>query len=98
MDIKEILNNKKEDLLESGNPLSVSFTLDEINTLSDVNELRKLKLSLTFPVDFECSADLFACTKKILEGDSDYRVLEFCILKNKVLRLPVTQVFSKILR
>ena len=98
MEIRKILMNKKADLMRTGNPLSVSFTSDEINALADVNELRKLKLSLSFPKDFKRSSDLFACTKKILDGDSDYRVLEFCILKNKVLQMPVSQVFWQILR
>ena len=97
MEIKKILMDKRETLLKTGNPLQVDFTLPEVNVLGDVNELRKLKLSLAFPEDFDRSPDLFACTKKIIDGDSDYRVLEFCVLKNKILRVPVSQVFSKIL-
>ena len=97
MTIEDILSEKRLELLKSGNPFMVQFTLDEINALADVNELRRLKLLLPFPENFKRSSDLFACTKHILEGDGEYRVLEFCILKNKILRMPISQVFTKIL-
>lgn len=97
MRIEQILEEKKRELIECGNPLKVQFSLDDINVLADMNELRRLKLKLKFPENFERSTDLFACTRHIIDGDSEYRVLEFCVLKNKVLQLPVSQVFSKIL-
>lgn len=97
MKIVDILEDKRTELLKTGNPLKVQFTLDEINLLADVNELRRLKLTLPFPENFEKSSDLFACAQKIIDGESGYRILEFCVLKNKVLYSPVTQVFFKIL-
>ncbi len=96
--IQDILEEKRDALISVGNPLGVEFTLDEINTLADVDALRGLKLMLPFPDDFEKSSDLFACAKKIIDGDGYYRVLEFCVLKNNVLRMPVSQVFAKVLR
>lgn len=96
--ILDILENKKQQLIASGNPFSVQFTIDEINQLADINQLRALKLHLQFPKDFTPSPDLLACTQSILAGDDYYRVLEFCILKNRVLYLPVHQVFQKIVR
>lgn len=96
MHIETILDEKRAELLKTGNPLYVQFTLDEINTIADVNELRRLKLLLPFPSNYEKVSDLFACTKKILDGEDGYRVLEFCVLKNKVLQPAVMQVFSKI--
>lgn len=98
MKIADILADKKEQLMETGNPLAVTFTVDDINALADVNQLRMLKISLPFPSEFEQSGDLFECTRSILDGDSDYRVLEFCALKNKVLVGPIKQVFSKIMK
>lgn len=96
MDIEYVLRNKKRELINCGNPLQVQFTLDEINVLANADELRKLKLKLKFPAGFERSSDLFACTKKIIDGDSDYRTLEFCVLKNNVLRMPVSKVFQRL--
>ncbi len=98
MEVQDILKEKREALICVGNPLAVEFSLDEINVLADVNVLRGLKLVLPFPENFEKSADLFECAKRIIDGDGDYRVLEFCVLKNKVLQMPVKQVFSKVLR
>lgn len=96
MDIVSILEEKQRGLLETGNPLKVDFTMSEINALADVNELRRLKLVVSFPNTFEQSQDIFDCTKRVIEGDTLYRILEFCVLKNKVLRMPVKQVFNKI--
>lgn len=98
MEIREILDDKRKELLKTGNPLAVGFTIEDINTLADISSLRRLKLQLAFPDKFEQSSDLFACARSIIEGDSDYRVLEFCMLKNKVLRLPIQQVFSRIMK
>lgn len=98
MKVIEVLEEKKQQLLSTGNPLAVVFTIDDINTLADVDELRMLKMSLPFPDTFERSSDLFECTRSIVDGDSYYRILEFCMLKNKVLQSPIKQVFFKIMR
>lgn len=95
MDILNLLKQKQAELMEGGNPLSIVFTVNEINTLSEKSQLRMLKLSCAFPDEFAKSSDLFACTKKIIEGDGIYRVLEFCMLKNRVLIAPITSVFAK---
>lgn len=96
MEISEILESKRKELLRAGNPFKVKFDLEEINVLADVNELRKLKIMVPFPANFERSPDLFACTKKIIDGERTYRVLEFCVLKNRVLEAQVKQVFKKL--
>lgn len=94
--ILSILEKKQTFLKSCGNPLLIGFTAEEINTLSDLNELRCLKLFAKFPEDFRPTTDVFSCTKQVLEGDSIYRILEFCVLKNKVLCSPITSVFPKL--
>ena len=96
MRVQSILNEKRSELLKTGNPLCVQFTLQEVNELADVNSLREYKLQQPFPENFECTDDLFMCSKKILEGESGYRVLEFCMLKNRILCAPFKQVFKKV--
>ena len=60
------------------------------------NPLREYKLRHTFPEKYECTNDLFLCAQKILEGENNYRLLEFCALKNRVLIAPFAQVFRKV--
>lgn len=93
MQIETILQEKKSILSHTANPLVVQFTAEEINVLGDVSELRLLKLRIPAPESFECSSDIFDCNRRLLIGDSIYRVLEFCMLKNRVLHAPVTAVF-----
>lgn len=95
MKILEILKQKQEELMEGGSPLSINFTVAEINTLSDKAQLRALKMICDFPEDFKKSSDIFSCTKAIIRGDSIYRVLEFCMLMNRVLYPSITSVFAK---
>lgn len=97
-EIQEILTEKEAQLLSTGDPLSVQFTVSEINTLSSVNKLRAYKLKNAFPQDFEKSVDVFDCVSRIIEGDSIYRVLEYCMLRNRVLVLYVTSVFKAMKR
>lgn len=93
--IYKILIEKREELLSKGDPLAVNFTVKEINVLSDPSQLRLLKLKTPFPGDFEKAVDVFDCANKIVHGDNGiYRMLEFCILRNRVLQHDVTRVFS----
>lgn len=96
MDLYKILLEKQKVIQHYGLPSSVVFTVDEINLLSDSNLLRVLKLTHKFPTDFKCANNLLECTKMIVAGDDIYRVLEFCILKNRVLRMPVSAVFPRL--
>lgn len=94
MTIKDVLMDKREQIQHTGNPCLVQFTADEINVLSDMTGLRCLKLQEPFPPDYVPTKDPFACVRAILEGDSLYRVLEFCLLKNRALRDYVPAVFE----
>lgn len=99
LDMMGILDDKRDQILSARNPLLVDFTLNEINVLGDINQLRKLKITETFPDNFEQSPDLFSCANKVLEGDKDtYRILEFCVLKNRVLSEPVSRVFKGLVK
>lgn len=98
MQISDILEDKKNQLLANGDPISVTFDAVDINSLSDVTKLRLFKLKATMPADFTPSKDMFDCARRIIEGDSIYRVLEFCMLRNRVLVYYVTSVFSQLRR
>lgn len=82
MNIVTILENKRTQII---NGQEVFFTVEELNTISDPNQLRALKLRVPLS-DFEQSADITECSTKIKAGDSLYRVLEYCIFSNRVLR------------
>lgn len=97
-DIYDILIQKREDLLKVGDPFAVDFTLKEINILSDLTQLRALKLNTPFPVGFEPAENIFDCAGRIIQGHELYRVLEFCLWKNRVLIPQVTQVFKQLRR
>ena len=96
MEIYTILMEKQKVLQHYGLPTAAQFTLEEIETLSDVNLLRAFKLTHKFPQDYEKSANILECVGKIIAGDNIYRVLEFCIFKNKVLRMPVYSIFPRL--
>lgn len=96
MKIEDILNEKLEIVLSSDNPQTVKFTLEELNTICDTSNLRELKLNVPFPVPFEKSTNIFDCHHRILSGDSIYRVLEFCILRNPYAKEAVRKVFREI--
>lgn len=92
--IYDVLMQKRAELMKQGNPLAVEFTIRDINIISDYSQLRALKLKTPFPHDFKPSADVFECSDRIVHGDSIYRALEFCLLRNRVLEPHVTKVFQ----
>ena len=97
--IYKILGEKRDELLRKGDPLLVDFTVKEINALSNPSLLRLMKLHTPFPEDFEIASDVFQCAKLIVHGDTNvYRVLEFCMLRNRVLQHSITSVFSELER
>ena len=55
--------------------------------------LRTLKLTVPFPSGYVPSSDLFSCADEVIRTDSLYKVLEFCVLRNRVLRSSVFKVF-----
>lgn len=93
-----ILHQKQDELIQKGNPLAVVFTVDEINTLADEGQLLSLKFEKEFPKDFKVSSDLFECAEKIIKGDNIYRVLEFCMLKNRALVKTIVSCFAGLAR
>ena len=96
MKLKNLLEKKLEVILSADNPQTVKFTLDELNIICDTNNLRELKLAVSFPTPFEKSASVFDCHLRILSGDSIYRVLEFCVLRNPYAKEAVHKVFRDI--
>lgn len=83
MSILEILENKKESILNSD---VVLFTAEELNIMCDPMQIRTLKLYAPMPDDFAKSGSIEQCISCIMEGDCIYRVLEYCILTNIALQ------------
>ena len=61
------------------------FTADEMNIMCDPAQIRTLKMKVPMPDDFTKTANPKQCLENILNGDSIYRVLEYCIMTNRAL-------------
>lgn len=94
MTVRDVLVDKLNQLKETGNPVNVEFTVDDINTLSDINALRCFSLQEPFPDNYIPDKDPFACSRNILAGDSIYRVMELCLMKNRALQNSIPIVFN----
>lgn len=98
MDIESILEEKRAELERLGNPLGITFTAEEINVLGDETNLRCFKLKHACPQNFKKADNIFTCFKEIVRDSSLYRVLEFCMLYNRVLARPVGEVIPQLAR
>lgn len=67
--------------------------------VNDLTQLRFLKLSKTFPENFQTDTNIFSCFTKIKERDNSieslYLVLEFFALRNPFLQTNVNRVFQR---
>lgn len=98
MTIYELLQQKKQELLQAGDPRSLTFSADEINLLRDKSQLRLLKISHTFCANFVPAKTLEECSFKLLDdqsGNDTYRLLELCMLANPAIRKEVISVFKE---
>lgn len=91
MTIIEVLEGKQVLLKDTD---SVHFSGEELNVLCDPAQLRALKLQQRIPKDFSLSSNVEECVTRVRGGDSIYRVLEYCILKNRALS-SVCNVFGQ---
>lgn len=91
----QVLEDKFQQVKRAETYLDVGFSLEEIETLSDLGQLRAWKLEMEVPKGFQSSADIIQCFQELQSSDQfDFlRTLEFCVLKNAVLKKPVYQVF-----
>lgn len=96
IDIYDVLAQKRDMLVKCGDPFAVDFTVREINILSDLNQLRSLKLRTPFPQDYKTATDIFDCTREVLLDNNLYKTLEYCVWKNRVLFPYVSRVFQKL--
>lgn len=94
MTLVEVLEEKKTQIIQKANPHLIEFSADDIKILSDVTQLRFFKLANSQPGEFQRSSDIWACCQAVSESGDLYRVLEFCVLKNKILEKSVWQVFE----
>ena len=65
--------------------INVTLTSDEMNILSDPDQLRILKIYKSIPADFKASDSIDDCIASIIKGDTIYRILEYCVLTNRAL-------------
>lgn len=91
--IIEILNEKRKQLRSDGP--EAKLTIDDINALMDVNELRVLKITNPMPKDFVFSQSKEESFKRLLEEDSIYRTLEYCVISHPVLQISVGKVYKQ---
>ena len=84
MNILDILENKKSDIVSTGHAI---LSADELNIMCDPMQIRTLKVYSPIPDEFEKSADITTCIQRIKDGDCIYRVLEYCILTNRALSI-----------
>lgn len=89
MNVLDILNAKREQICMDGD---VKFSGDELNILCDPRQLRAMKLYIDFPNDYSSCSRVEDCVDKIKQGDSIYRTLEYCILRNRAL-VSIKEVF-----
>lgn len=103
IEIINVLSEKLKVIQSSENCLDISFTKDEVLVINDLNQLRFLKLSHTFPDNFQMHRDKFLCFTQIkqLSKSSEnsniilYLVLEFFAHCNPFLRTNVSKVFKR---
>lgn len=98
VDVKSILVDKQLEMERLGNPFEVTFTAEEINVLGDETELRCFKLKYACPVDFKKADNIATCFRDVIDGGGLYKVLEFCMLYNRVLTEPVSSVIPQLAR
>lgn len=91
--IIEILNEKRKQLRNDGP--EVKLTVDDINVLMDVNELRILKITNPMPKDFVFSKSKEESFNRALEENSLYRILEYCAISHPVLQISVGKVYKQ---
>jgi len=64
----------------------IDTTTEDIEIVGCKNMLRAFKLTHPVPAGFKCSASLTECVKQIREKKDYFRLLEFFMLRNPVLR------------
>lgn len=91
----DILNEKKQQLIKNDGLKDATFCKEDIDVLMDVNELRIFKVGNPMPKDFEFSASKEESIERVLNNDSIYRVLEYCVIAQPVLQISVGKVFKR---
>lgn len=93
------MSEKLNTIRNSDSYLDVTFNQDEVKVVNDLTQLRFLKLSKTFPENFQTDTNIFSCFTKIKERDNSieslYLVLEFFALRNPFLQTNVNRVFHR---
>lgn len=91
MNILRLLLDKQASIL---NDVPVHFDKNEIEILSDKNQLRALKI-IGKDFQFTKSLNIMECISHIKENPSLDKTLEYCVLRNPILAGPVKSIFKE---
>lgn len=92
--IIQILEDKRNQLLQSNGEADAKFCKADIDILMDVNELRVFKMKHQMPENFTFAKSKQESINHVLHEESLYRVLEYCIISQPVLQISVRKVFK----
>lgn len=91
--IEDILKRKREEIIACNGERDASFSKDDIDALRNMNDLRVMKIKYPFPEDFKFSDTKEESRLAVLQDDSIYRILEYCVIAQPVLQDTISQVF-----
>lgn len=95
MTVEEILNDKLMQLKDSNGMTDAAFSKSDIDVLMDINNLRVFKLKNPMPEDFKFADSKAKSIQFVLDGnDQLYRILEYCVITQPVLQIPVHNVYK----
>lgn len=92
--IEEVLKDKREQLKRSFGTEDAKFSKEDIDVLLDCNELRVLKVTHSFPKNFEFSKSKEESRMRALKNNSVYCILEYCVIAQPILQDSVGKVFK----
>lgn len=94
MRVEEILKDKQTACRSVSTPNEVTFTTEEIETLTNRVSLNVFRMSNAPDSSIKPCSTLNTCFQKIQEEDNLYRVLEFCAKKNRVCQSTIYSIFN----
>lgn len=96
LDIEQILKKKRLALITGTAPLEVDFSMDEIEVLNSVPHLQQFRIMNGNNSVFAEFKDVFECAEKVCMDDHLSYVLEYCVMRNPILRKNAQTVFPQL--
>lgn len=93
MNLNEVLLNKQEVIRSAQLPRAIDFNVEEINVLCDKTQLRVLKV-LYHNIELDLEQDIETCIEKIKTSDTLIPVLEYCAIRNAIVKEIVKEIFD----